>query len=196
MKEKIIAIVLVLLLVGTLTGCSIEPAPKIKEGRFNFSVTYEHRGEMKTISGVYVCKYAGRSFTLEGGDFVRAWEGHIEGIEHAEEIYNSAVLICKTDDGGELFLDFSLLASHMMGEPRFADRVIEVKNGSYVPAYTSPSYWSYLEGSLLEDESLSSLSDLHPANAVIISIATRINAIAFISFFILSFSFGFIYLLC
>ena len=125
MKEKIIAIVLVLLLVGTLTSCTIEPAPKIKKGRFNFSVTYEHWGETKTISGVYVCKYAGRSFTLEGADFIRAWEGHIEGIEHAGEIYNSAVFICKTDDGGELFLEFALVASHMMGEPHLADMVIE-----------------------------------------------------------------------
>lgn len=125
MKRKLIALVLVLMLVGTLASCEVEPAPRIKEGRFDFSVTYEHWGEVKTISGVYVCKYAGRSFTLEGGDFTRDWEGHIEGIEHAEEIYNSAVLIYTTDDGGEIFLDFDLSAAHMMGESYLADAVIE-----------------------------------------------------------------------
>ena len=125
MKRKLIVLILVLMLVGMLTSCEVEPKPTIKEGRFNFSVTYEHCGETKTLSGVFVCNYAGRSFTLEGGDFVRSWEGHIEGIEHAEEIYNSAVLICTTDDGGEIFLDFSLSAPHMMGEPYFADTVIE-----------------------------------------------------------------------
>jgi hypothetical protein len=35
------------------------------------------------------------------------------------------VLIRKTDDGGEIFLDFSLSAAHMMGEPHLADAVIE-----------------------------------------------------------------------
>ena len=125
MKRKFIALTLVLIMIGMLAGCTVEPAPKIREGRFNFSVTYEQWGEVKTISGVYVCKYAGRTFTLEGADFDRTWEGHFEGIEHAGEIYNSAVLICKTDDGGEIFLDFSLSAAHMMGEPILADAVIE-----------------------------------------------------------------------
>ena len=125
MKRKLIALILVLMLVGMLASCEVEPKPTIKEGRFNFSVTYEHWGEVKTLSGVFVCRYAGRTFSLEGGDFTRSWEGHIEGIEHAGEIYNSAVLICTTDDGGEIFLDFSLSAPHMMGEPYLADAVIE-----------------------------------------------------------------------
>jgi hypothetical protein len=125
MKRKLIALILVLMLVGMLTSCGVEPKPTIKEGRFNFSVTYEHWGETKTLSGVFVCNYAGRSFTLEGGDFTRSWEGHIEGIEHAEEIYKSSVLICTTDDGGEIFLDFDLSAAHMMGEAYLADALIE-----------------------------------------------------------------------
>lgn len=125
MKRKFIAVICAFVLVCMLTSCGIEPNPAIQEGRFNFSVTYEHWGETKTLSGVFVCNYAGRTFTLEGGDFTRTWEGHIEGIEHAEEIYNSAVLICTTDDGGEIFLDFSLSAAHMMGEPHLADTVIE-----------------------------------------------------------------------
>ena len=62
---------------------------------------------------------------LRRGDFTRDWEGHIEEIEYAGEIYNSAVLIRKTDDGGEIYLDFSLSAAHMMGEPYLADAVIE-----------------------------------------------------------------------
>ena len=148
MKRKLIALLLALLLMCTLTSCGIEPAPKIKEGRFNFSVTYEHCGETKTISGVYVCKYAGRSFTLEGGNFVREWEGHIEGIEHAEEIYNSAVLICKTDDGGELFLDFSLVASHMMGEPYLADVVIEP---CFFHEYSNEDHTSSMSGASAEE---------------------------------------------
>ena len=125
MKRILSVLILVVMLIGMLTSCEIEPPPSIKEARFNFSVTYEHLGEITTVSGVYVCKYAGVSFTLEGGDFTRDWEGHIEGIEHAEEIYNSAVLICKTEDGGEIFLDFDLGAAHMMGEPHLEESEIE-----------------------------------------------------------------------
>ena len=125
MKRIFTVLILVLTLVFVLTSCGFEASPKIKEGKFNFSVTYEQNGELKTLSGVYVCKYAGRSFTLEGGDFTRDWEGHIEGIEGADEIYNSAVLICTTEDGGEIFLSFGLSAAQMMGEPYLADATIE-----------------------------------------------------------------------
>ena len=148
MKRKFIALILVLLMIGTFTSCSIEPAPKIKEGRFNFSVTYEHLGETTTLSGVFVCKYTGRSFTREGSNFTRSWEGHIEGIEHAEEIYNSAVLICKTDDGGELFLDFSLVASRMMGEPHLADVVIEP---CFFHEYSNEDHTSSMSGASAEE---------------------------------------------
>ena len=125
MKRILSILVLAVMLIGMLTSCEVEAPPAIKEARFNFSVTYEHLGEVTTVSGVYVCKYAGLSFSLEGGDFTRGWEGHIEGIEHAGEIYNSAVLICKTEDGGEIFLDFDLGPAHMMGEPHLEESEIE-----------------------------------------------------------------------
>ena len=123
--KLLVVVVLLLAISAMLTSCEVEPAPAIKEGRFNFSVTYEHSGELKTVSGVFVCEYKGRTFSLEGGDFNRTWEGHIEGVEHAGEVHNSAVLIYTTDDGGEIYLDLSLSAAHMMGEPHLADAVNE-----------------------------------------------------------------------
>ena len=125
MKRKLTAIILTLVLICTLTSCGVEAPPKILEERFGFSITYEEWGETKTISGVYVCNFAGYSFTLEGGYFTREWYGRIEGIEHAEEIYNSAVFIRNTDDGGEIYLDFDLGAAHMMGEPHLEASEIE-----------------------------------------------------------------------
>ena len=43
------------------SGCALKkmPVPSVKEGRFNFSFTYEINGEKETYSGVYVCKYDG-----------------------------------------------------------------------------------------------------------------------------------------
>lgn len=148
MKRIFAALVVILMMVCMLTSCEVEPAPKVKSARFNFSVTYEEWGETKTISGVFVCRYAGRSFTIEGADFTRDWEGHIEGIEHAEEIYNSAVLICKTDDGGEIFLDFDLSAAHMMGEPHLADAVIEP---SFFHEYSNEDHTSAMSGADVDE---------------------------------------------
>ena len=91
----------------------------------NFSVTYEEWGEAKTVSGVFVCEYAGRSFTLEGGDFRRSWEGHVEGVENLHETFYATVCIGETDDGGEILLNLGVFAAHFMGEPDFADSVIE-----------------------------------------------------------------------
>ena len=137
MKRRISVLILMLMLVSMLTSCGVEASPKIKEGSFNFSVTYSEWGELKTISGVYVCNFAGRTFTLEGAEFSRTWEGHIEGVERAEEVYNSAVIICKTDDGGEIFLDLDLGAAHMMGEPHLSDAVIEP---SFFLVYSNEDY--------------------------------------------------------
>ena len=39
---------------------------EVKEGRFDFSLTYEVDGEVKTYTGVYVCEYDGVLTTLLG----------------------------------------------------------------------------------------------------------------------------------
>ena len=125
MKKLLSTMTLVLLVCVALTSCSFEAPPEIEEGRFNFSITLDMMGETKIFAGTYVCKYAGYDFNLEGGDFVRTWDSHVEGIEHADEIFNNAVLIYETDDGGEIFLSFGLVAPYMMGEPDFADSEME-----------------------------------------------------------------------
>ena len=60
-----ICVVLLTMFTSFLSGCAaVVLLPKVKEGRFNFSVTYEINGEEKTYSGVYVCKYDGVSDSL------------------------------------------------------------------------------------------------------------------------------------
>jgi hypothetical protein len=125
MKRKLIVLFLALVFISTLTSCGVEPAPKIKDGRFNFSITYEQWGETKTISGVFVCEYAGRSWTLEGGNFTRDWSGYVEGVENLDETYYASVSLYTADDGGEVLLDLALSPAHLMGEPHLADAVME-----------------------------------------------------------------------
>ena len=86
MKRVISFLLLVPMLIGMLVGCSSGvPRPEIRKGKFNISVTYEHDGELKTLSGVYVCKYTGAEWTVEGNCH-RSWKGYFEsGIEMVGE---------------------------------------------------------------------------------------------------------------
>ena len=101
----------VLLLSVILSSCGLTvPRPEIKEGKFNYSVTYELNGEVKTVSGVYVCKYAGTSWSLDGG-YSRDWNGYLEG--GTDDDY---VVIGTTNDGGTLILVLYLYPDYFMGE--------------------------------------------------------------------------------
>ena len=107
------------LLLLSLCSCGeISDPPKIKEGEFNFSVTYSVNGELTTISGVYVCEYAGLSWSLEGGDFSRSWEGHVEGLEVSSP---AKYLVGTTGDGGNIYIALDLVAAVFMGEPDIGD---------------------------------------------------------------------------
>ena len=76
MKRVVSFCLLALMLFGMLAGCSSTlPKPEIKNGKFNISVTYEYDGELKTLSGVYVCKYTGVEWTAEGNSY-RSWKGY------------------------------------------------------------------------------------------------------------------------
>ena len=61
-----ITMFLSLSLLITLAGCGKAPDPTIKEGRFDFSVTYEMGGEVKTLSSVYVCEFEESGMLLDG----------------------------------------------------------------------------------------------------------------------------------
>ena len=58
MRKLKIFILTCLVMLSTLffSSCTIAkmPVPSVKEGRFNFSFTYEINGEEKNYSGVYV----------------------------------------------------------------------------------------------------------------------------------------------
>ena len=111
MRKIICAVTVLILLLLCLTSCGITvPRPKIKEGEFNFSVTYELRGEIQTVSGVYVCEYNGTDWAIDGG-YHRDWKGYVKDGE-VEEI----IVIATAENGGsvELFLHFN--PEHFMGE--------------------------------------------------------------------------------
>lgn len=149
--KKIFASVLVALMLLSLCSCGelLEP-PKIKEAEFDFTVTYSVDGELHTISGVYVCEYAGVSLSVEGGDFSRDWVGHVEGIDVESA---NKYLVKKTGDGGNVYIGLDLVAAVFMGEPGIGDG--EPQRPYLFVEYTdenNESAYTYGDDELIEEE--------------------------------------------
>ena len=111
MKRIISVIVLVIVLLVAFTGCGLTTArPEIKDGEFNFSVTYEFNGEIKTVSGIYACKFNGIDWALDGG-YHRDWSGYIKGDEEEKLLE-----IGTTDDGGAIRIVLGFYPEYFMGD--------------------------------------------------------------------------------
>ena len=116
MKRIISILLLTAALVSMLAGCGLAlPAPEIKNGEFDVTVTYEVNGEVKTLDLVYVCKYGGVGYTLEG-EVYRSWSGHFKGYDEGDVID-----VIDTEDGGKVYLCFHIYAEYFMGEPDYID---------------------------------------------------------------------------
>lgn len=109
--KKILSILLLtFMLAYTLTSCGITvPRPQITEGQFDFTVTYEYAGEIKTVSGVYVCKYNGMDWALDGG-YYRDWTGYIQGGKIDDYVAIDTV------DGDEIILVLNLVPDYFMDD--------------------------------------------------------------------------------
>lgn len=107
---KIIAIVSLLIAATMLlSGCMVKlPIPDVKEGRFDFSVTYEIDGEVKTYSGVYVCKFDGVLTTFLGSSL--EWEGYIENEEEMD-------VPIQTNEDGVVYINFGFFPEYFMDDP-------------------------------------------------------------------------------
>ena len=103
------------MLAGMLTGCGLRvPRPEVKEGRFNFSITYEWKGETTTLNGVYVCEFAGIDWALDGG-YHREWSHSVEG-----DVNDTLITVGTTDDGGTLELRLDFYPEYFMSDPHWS----------------------------------------------------------------------------
>ena len=93
------------------------PQPEVKEGEFNFSLTYEVDGETKVIDGVYVCEYEGINRQLDGIGL--KWNGYIKGHE------DNCNYEIKTTDEGVIMVDLDLCSEYFMADPSYADLFYE-----------------------------------------------------------------------
>ena len=137
MKKIFSVLSLILIFALMLTGCGSNiPRPEVKEGSFDFTVTYELNGEVKTVKDTYVCKYKGVSMTLEGISY-REWKGTLSG-----GLTDDSIKICDTSDGGEIVLSFLINPEYFMGEPDYKE---------FEPSYDLAVYYYDENGYIIDD---------------------------------------------
>ena len=109
----IIAVVLVILAVGANMFRLFEtlPKPEVKEGEFDFALTYEVDGETKKIEGTYVCKFGGINRAIDGIN--RQWTGYIKGHDDFTDYE------IKTTDEGIIKVDLDLSSEFFMSDPSY-----------------------------------------------------------------------------
>ena len=116
-KKLLVSLALGVVVASTFTACRKGPEPLIKEGKFDFSVTYAVDGEQTTVSSTYVCKFAKSGWGLDG--WYIDWDEYMEDKELANRLeQTNGYLLLKTVDDGEIYLDLNLSARSFMADPR------------------------------------------------------------------------------
>ena len=120
MKKWWIAVLLFLSIFMTFAGCGKGLEPSVKEGKFDFSVTYEADGETQTVAGVFACEFVEVVFALDGSYI--EWDSHVEDTELANHLEaNRGYLLLKTCDDGVIYLDLNLSAKYFMADPSYGN---------------------------------------------------------------------------
>ena len=97
---------------GAFTGAFVTvPKPEIKEGEFDFALTYEVDGETEVIEGTYVCEFDGTSRNIDG--VARHWNGYIK--DHDDF---TSYEIKRTDDG-VIKIELDICSEFFMSDPLY-----------------------------------------------------------------------------
>ena len=111
MKRAFSIVLIFVMLACMLTACDDDvPQPEITKAEFNFTVTYEFNGEVKTISGVYVCEYSGMSWAIDGG-WGRDWTGYMK-----DGTATDMINIGTTKQGDPVELNLAFYPDYFMGD--------------------------------------------------------------------------------
>ena len=118
--KKIAPILLALSFATALAGCGKGLEPTIKEGRFDFSVTYEVDGVQESIAGVFVCEFVETVKAVDG--WYIEWNSYVEDSQLQNRLEeNRGYLLLKTCADGNISLDFNLSAKYFMADPNYGN---------------------------------------------------------------------------
>ena len=87
------------------------PKPEIKEGEFDFALTYEVDGETKVIEGTYICEFDKVVRALDGVG--RHWNGYIKDHDYFTDYE------IKTTDEGVIKINLDICPEFFMSDPTY-----------------------------------------------------------------------------
>lgn len=113
----ILILTLIAYIVATLTFC-YTTKPEVAKGEFPFSITYEYKGETKTLTGVMKCEYSG-SYTI-WNEHRRYWDSEDKYINPENPEYPH--IIEQNDElQTTLAVQADMSAGYFMGDPLYKD---------------------------------------------------------------------------
>ena len=120
--------------------------PEVTTGEFPFSLTYEYKGETKTLSGVYKCEYSGSS-TIHG-EHNRYWNGEAK-YENSENVKEPYVVEHNDELQTTLTVQENMWAGYFMGDPLHKDYYTEYGLDGVEPHV---DYYDYKNDIALDEE--------------------------------------------
>ena len=151
MKIKRLSIAIIFLAVALIAYiaasllCCYTTKPAVTSGEFSFAITYEYKGETKTLSGVLKCEYSGSNTIF--GEHSRYWDQNIV-YDNPENLEFPFVIDQNEEAQTTLSLHENMSAGYFMGDPLEAGYYEESEIGSLRPY---ASYYDYANGVFLED---------------------------------------------
>ena len=140
----ILAVTIIIYIAATLLFC-YKTKPEVTSGEFPFTITYEYKGETKTLSGVLKCEFSG-SNTIHG-QHQRFW--HQEVIyDNPENLEYPFVVDQNEELQTTLSIHENMDAGYFMGDPLKKDYYQSCGFDSVEPCI---SYYDYKNDIFLEN---------------------------------------------
>ena len=120
--------------------------PEITNHEFPFSITYEYKGETKTLSGIFECEYSGSS-TIHG-EHRRYWEGESKYINPINP-ENPHIIEENEEMQTVLAIQEDMYAGYFMGDPMYKNHYSDL---GFDVAEPYIEYYDYKNNISLNDE--------------------------------------------
>ena len=120
--------------------------PEITNHEFPFSITYEYKGETKTLSGIFECEYSG-SNTIHG-EHSRYWEGESRYINPVNP-ENPHIIEENEEMQTVLAIQEDMYAGYFMGDPMYKNHYSDL---GFDVAEPYIEYYDYKNNISLNDE--------------------------------------------
>ncbi|MBR5479168.1 MAG: hypothetical protein IKU84_03235 [Clostridia bacterium] len=136
-----IAVTIIVYIVATIIFC-YTTKPAVTKGEFPFSITYEYKGETKTLAGVFDCKFSNSYTTL--GEHDRHWIGEARYV-NPENTEDPHIVDENIEMQTTLSVHENMDAGYFMGDPLYKDYYQELGHEGPEPFVQHYDYQNNIE---------------------------------------------------